>query len=174
MLKNMKFGIDLFGRAELTAQLERITTALRPSTLVEAIALYMSAKTKQRYDRAASVTPYAPSMYGKRKRGSGALIPDNRFGIDTGLLYRDLTEKYEVSGNRFRIFSNLAYAPYIMEKFERKGPYAPNSVLFFDEEDMETVGQIVEEATTSASVTTKLELTGRALFDRLGSIFSRS
>lgn len=107
--------------------------------------IYYRKKLVERYGRAMRETPFAPSMHGRRKPKSKRLIPDGMFGVDSGALYADLTQNVRLRANELSVWTDLSYAEYVLAKFARKGPYAPDSILFTTEEDMLRLSKIIDD-----------------------------
>ena len=105
---------------------------------------YMRERTADRYRRAARDTPYAARSIGTKQtvsgkvRGRGAL-----FGIDSGKLFGQITQNVKIDDRGIYIYSDLNYAGKIMELFARKGPFAPDSPLFVDDDDLRFVGGVI-------------------------------
>jgi hypothetical protein len=122
---------------------------------------YMRQRTADRYRRAAKDTPYARASIGTRQavsgriRGRGAL-----FGIDSGKLFGQLTNNVKIDNRGIYIYSDLAYAGKIMELFARKGPFAPDSPLFVDDDDLIFVGNVIADRVNQA-IAAKLAQSGR-------------
>jgi hypothetical protein len=106
---------------------------------------YYRAKTRARYLRAASETPYAPSSLGRRKRNGEIITEGSLFGIDTTALFNDFTQNVKIDDSGLRVWSDRVYAGYIEMLFQEKGPFAPDGVLFVDDGDLETLEFIVEK-----------------------------
>jgi hypothetical protein len=97
---------------------------------------YYRIKTRARYLRAAQETPYAPSSIGRRKR-NGEIIGDaSLFGIDTTAMFSDYTQNIRIDDSGLRVWSEQFYAGFVEILFQEKGPYAPDGVLFVDENDL--------------------------------------
>ena len=94
---------------------------------------HLRPKIRRKYLDASARTPYALSSYGKRKR-SGSIIPDGRYGIDTKALYRDVTERPEINSAMIVIGSSLDYASRMDMLFREKSPY-PDGVWNTDTQD---------------------------------------
>lgn len=106
---------------------------------------YFRDRTIDRYLEAATETPFAPASIGKR-RPSGDIITENSlFGIDTEALFNDLTQNVLIRDEGLYVWSDLPYARYIHRKFEEKGPFAPQGVLFVKEDDIEKLEEIILE-----------------------------
>jgi hypothetical protein len=106
---------------------------------------YYRAKTRARYIRASQETPYAPSSIGRKKRNGSIIGEGSLFGIDTTALFQDFTENVKIDDSGLRVWSDRIYAGYIEMLFEEKGPYAPDGVLFVDDQDLETLEFIMEK-----------------------------
>jgi hypothetical protein len=139
-----RFGIPLNEVPELLDALNRLKEF--PILRVWKIFYrYYRERLIERYDRAAKETPFAPSSIGRKKPKSGRIIPDGQFGVDGGDLYSDLTHDVKLSAGQLSVGSDLAYAGYILDLFAEKGPYAPESILFFDEEDQQELIDIIDQ-----------------------------
>jgi hypothetical protein len=106
---------------------------------------YYRAKTRARYIRASQETPYAPSSIGRRKRNGSIIGEGSLFGIDTSALFQDFTENVKIDDSGLRVWSDRIYAGYIEMLFQEKGPYAPEGVLFVDDQDLEALEFIMEK-----------------------------
>jgi hypothetical protein len=106
---------------------------------------YYRAKTRARYIRASQETPYAPSSIGRRKRNGSIIGEGSLFGIDTTALFQDFTQNVKIDDSGLRVQSDRIYAGYIEMLFQKKGPYAPEGVLFVDDQDLETLEIIMEK-----------------------------
>lgn len=121
---------------------------------------YMRQRTADRYRRAAKETPYARRSIGTKQavsgriRGRGAL-----FGIDSGKLFGQLTSNVRIDDRGIFIYSDLSYAANIMELFARKGPFAPDSPLFVDDDDLSFVGGVIADRMNQA-IASKLAQSG--------------
>ena len=138
---------------ELQADLVRVTKISPTRVYRKFWRRHFQEKLKRRYAFAAQETPYAESTIGRVKPVSRAVSgggDDPGFGIDSGALYRDLTGQ---TGNvlfterELGLFSDLPYASYIEGLFSEKGPFSPDGVLGYDEEDLKILeGLLVDEA----------------------------
>ncbi|MGL5063860.1 MAG: hypothetical protein ACRC62_28060 [Microcoleus sp.] len=107
---------------------------------------YHRNKTAERYRIAAARTPYAASSKGRTKKVSKRKIPDGFFGIDSGALFSDTVNNRKITPEDGLIYySDLSYSAYVMAKFAEKGPYAPDDVLFVNDEDLGKLEEIVSE-----------------------------
>lgn len=106
---------------------------------------YYRTKTRARYIRASQETPYAPSSIGRKKRNGSIIGEGSLFGIDTTALFQDFTENVKIDDSGLRVWSDRIYAGYIEMLFQEKGPYAPEGVLFVDDQDLETLEFIMEK-----------------------------
>jgi hypothetical protein len=106
---------------------------------------YYRAKTRDRYLRAAQQTPYAPSSIGRRKRNGTIITEGSLFGIDTTALFQDFTQNVKIDDSGLRVWSEQIYAGYIEMLFQEKGPFAPDGVLFVDDNDLQTLEFIMEK-----------------------------
>lgn len=106
---------------------------------------YYRIKTRARYLKAAQETPYAPSSIGRRKRSGEIIGEGSLFGIDTTALFNDFTQNVKIDDSGLRVWSDRVYAGYIEMLFQEKGPYAPEGVLFVDDDDLETMEFIIEK-----------------------------
>jgi len=97
---------------------------------------YYRRKTRARFLKAAQETPYAESSLGKKKRNGTIITQDSFFGIDTTALFQDVTQNVKIDDSGLRVWSNQIYAGYIENLFQEKGPYAPEGILFVDEDDL--------------------------------------
>ncbi|MGL5059061.1 MAG: hypothetical protein ACRC62_03685 [Microcoleus sp.] len=98
---------------------------------------YHRNKTAERYRIAAASTPYAASSKGKKKPKSGRKVPDGAFGIDSGALFTDTVNNRRITRDEgLTYYSDLTYSAYVMARFAQKGPFAPDDVLFVDDEDI--------------------------------------
>ncbi|MGL5062339.1 MAG: hypothetical protein ACRC62_20370 [Microcoleus sp.] len=103
-------------------------------------------KTAQRYRIAAASTPYAASSKGKKKSKSGRRIPDRAFGIDSGALFTDTVNNRRITRDEgLTYYSDLTYSAYVMARFAQKGPFAPDDVLFVDDEDISRFEEMAAE-----------------------------
>jgi hypothetical protein len=101
--------------------------------------------TASRYRQAAAATPFAKGSLGRKKPKSGRTVPDGFFGIDSGALFSDVVNNRRITEDGLTYFSELEYSAYIMALFAEKGPFAPNSVLFIDDSDLEKAEEIVAD-----------------------------
>jgi hypothetical protein len=121
---------------------------------------YMRQRTADRYRRAARETPYSRRSIGTKQavsgriRGRGAL-----FGIDSGKLFGQLTNNVKIDNRGIFIYSDLAYSGRVMELFARKGPFAPDSPLFVDDDDLIFVGNVIADRVNQA-IAAKLAQSG--------------
>lgn len=106
---------------------------------------YYRIKTKARYVKAAVETPYAPSSIGRRKRNGTIISEGSLFGIDTTAMFRDYTENVRIDDSGMRVWSEQFYAGFVEMKFQEKGPYAPEGVLFVDDNDLIEMELIIEK-----------------------------
>lgn len=97
---------------------------------------YYRRKTRARYLQAAQDTPYAESSLGKHKRNGTIITQDSFFGIDTTALFQDFTQNVKIDDSGLRVWSDQIYAGYINNLFAEKGPFAPEGVLFVDDNDL--------------------------------------
>lgn len=93
-------------------------------------------QTYKRYLQAARETKFAPGSIGRKKPHSGRKIPDGYFGIDSGELFYQLVNNVRFEGFGFVIPTSLDYAEFVLRKFEEKGPFAPSSPIFIDDDDL--------------------------------------
>lgn len=107
---------------------------------------YHRNKTAERYRIAAAQTPYAAASKGRKKPKSGRRIPDGFFGIDSGALFSDTVNNRRITPeDGLTYYSELTYSAYVMAKFAEKGPFSPNSVLYFSDDDLDKFEQIVSD-----------------------------
>lgn len=106
---------------------------------------YYRVKTKTRYIRASLETPYAPSSIGRRKRNGTIISEGSPFGIDTTAMFKDYTQNIKIDDSGLRVWSDQIYAGFVEMKFQEKGPYAPQGVLFVDENDLIELELIIHE-----------------------------
>lgn len=112
---------------------------------------HMRQQTADRYRRAAKETAYARASLGTRQTVSGKIRGKGaQFGIDSGALFRQITQNVKIDDRGIFIYSDLAYSARIMELFARKGPFAPDSPLFVDETDLSVIGGIIAERVQKA------------------------
>lgn len=112
---------------------------------------YMRDRTAERYLRAARETPYAARSFGTKQRVSGRTRgKDAQFGIDSGALFRQLTQNVKIDDRGIFMYSDLAYSIRIMELFARKGPFAPNSPLLVDDDDLAFMGKVIADRINQA------------------------
>jgi hypothetical protein len=104
---------------------------------------YLRPVLKARYDRAAQETPYSKRWTGTVQEVSGRTRgKDALYGIDSGNLYRDLTEQVKITNAGIEVYSDLPYAEQIMNLFALKGPYAPFGLWYVDGLDVEALEDI--------------------------------
>jgi hypothetical protein len=105
---------------------------------------YMRERTADRYRRAAAQTPYARASIGTRQTVSGKIRgKDAQFGIDSGALFKQLTQNVKIDDRGIFIYSDLAYSAKVMELFARKGPFAPDSPLFVNDDDLSFMSEVI-------------------------------
>jgi hypothetical protein len=121
---------------------------------------YMRERTADRYRRAARETPYARRSIGTRQAVSGRIRGrDALFGIDSGKLYGQLVNNVKIDSRGIFMYSDLAYSGKIMELFARKGPFAPDSPLFVDDDDLTFIGGVIANRINQA-IASKLAQSG--------------
>ncbi|MBD2365254.1 hypothetical protein H6G36_29560 [Anabaena minutissima FACHB-250] len=106
---------------------------------------YYRTKTRDRYIRASLETPYAPSSIGKRKRNGTIITEGSLFGIDTTAMFSDYTQNVKIDDSGLRVWSEQFYAGFVEMKFQEKGPYAPEGILFVDNNDLIELELIIQE-----------------------------
>jgi hypothetical protein len=107
---------------------------------------YFRPVLKARYDRASQETPYSKNWIGTKQEISGRTRgKDALYGIDSGNLYRDLTEQVKITNAGIEVFSDLPYAGSIMNLFASKGPYAPFGLWYVDDLDVDKLEEISTE-----------------------------
>lgn len=106
---------------------------------------YYRAKTRDRYIRASLETPYAPSSIGRRKRNGTIISEGSLFGIDTTAMFTDYTQNVKIDDSGLRVWSEQFYAGFVEMLFQQKGPYAPDGVLFVDDNDLIELELIMQE-----------------------------
>lgn len=105
----------------------------------------------RRFVTASQGTPYAPSSIGTRKPVTGAIrggTGDRGFGIDSGTLLAELLEPQNtaVDVNGFELYTDLAYAGYVVAFFTKKGPFAGDGLMQFNDEDFKDLSDIYWDA----------------------------
>lgn len=111
---------------------------------------YYRAKTRARYLRAAQETPYAPGGIGRRKRNGTIITEGSLFGVDTGAMFTDYTQNVKIDDSGLRVWSEQFYAGFVELKFQQKGPYAPEGVLFVNDNDLIELEFIIQQETIEA------------------------
>jgi hypothetical protein len=100
---------------------------------------------RERYDRASRETPYSPQWKGTVQAYSGRVRgEDALYGIDSGALYRDLTNNVKITSGGIEVYSDQEYASRMMDLFAQKGPYAPYGLWTMEAEDVDQLEEILE------------------------------
>lgn len=92
-------------------------------------------RRRLKYTDASQQTPFAPSSHGRRKPKSRRIMPDGKFGIDSGALFRDATAPATVDDISLEITLNQTYAPFVEKLFQEKSSFSEGVILAFDEDD---------------------------------------
>jgi hypothetical protein len=144
---NLAFSLQVEG-----ADLDRLSQAItRIRTTGAAIAykkFYQDfrQKTAERYRQASRETKYAPSWVGTKQRVSGRVRGRNaQYGIDSGALFSQIINNVRISQDGLMVYSDLNYAKFIMDRFAQKGPFAPRSVIFMDDDDIAGLEQTIAQ-----------------------------
>lgn len=108
---------------------------------------YFRPVLKARYDRVSQETPYSPGWIGTKQTVSGRVRgKDALWGIDSGALYRDLTDQVKITNAGIEVYSDLPYAERIMDLMAKKSPYASEGGLWFvDELDVDKLEEIAAD-----------------------------
>lgn len=101
-------------------------------------------KTRDRIEFAAQVTPYAVASLGTRQtftqrvRGEDPGAGGAEFGIDSGNFIDSVTGPggFKLIDGRATILTDEEYFARLDELYSEKGPYSPFGVLFFDDDDV--------------------------------------
>lgn len=142
---NIQLSLDQRDLTDLGFLIDEITTSGRLKNYSD-FYRYHRNKTAERYRYAAQATPFAQGSIGRVKPKSGRRIPDGFFGIDSGALFSDTVNNRRITpDDGLTYYSDLSYSAYVMARFAEKGPFAPNGVLFIDDEDLKRMEEIVAE-----------------------------
>ncbi|ALF52253.1 hypothetical protein ACX27_04315 [Nostoc piscinale CENA21] len=106
---------------------------------------YYRTKTRDRYIKASLETAYAPSSIGRRKRNGTIISEGSLFGIDTTAMFNDYTQNVKIDDSGLRVWSEQYYAGFVEVLFQEKGPFAPEGVLFVDDNDLIELELIIQE-----------------------------